>query len=67
MIWHYRIYIIKSTIYAYILRVLKYNIIHVYPSKYVKRMQVTNYIILYNYLNGAIQSHVVLYLYVPGI
>ena len=51
-----------STIYVFL-----YNVIHVYSSKYIKRMQAINYIKLFNHLNRIIQFDVVLYLHVPGI
>jgi hypothetical protein len=68
MIWQHIIYIIKSTIYVYIL-FFKYNIIHACSSKYIKRMPtIINYINIFNYLiNGVIQFDVVLYLHVPRI
>jgi hypothetical protein len=45
----------------------KYNIIHVYSSKYVKLMLAINYINIFNYLYRVIQFDVVSYLNVPEI
>jgi hypothetical protein len=45
----------------------KYNIIHAYSSKYIKRMQFINYINLSNYRNMTIQLDVVIFLHLPGI
>ena len=51
----------------YIFYLFKYDIIHVYSSKYIKRMQDFNYINVFNYLNRVVHFDVVLYLHVPGI
>ena len=51
----------------YTFYLFKYNIIHVYSSKYIKRMRAINYIKLFNYLNRLIQFDVVLYLHVQII
>jgi len=51
----------------YIFYLFKYNIIHVYSSKYIKHMPAINHINIFNYLYRVIQFDVVLYLHVPGI
>ncbi len=51
----------------YIFYLFKYNIIHVYSSKYMKRMLAINYINIFNYFYRVIQFDVVSYLHVPGI
>ncbi len=51
----------------YIFYLFKYNIIHVYSSKYVKLMLAINYINIFNYLYRVIQFDVVSYLNVPEI
>ena len=66
MIWQYIIYIIR-VLYMYIFDLIKYNIIHVNSSKYIKLMLAINYINTFNYLYRVIQFDVVSYLHVPGI
>jgi len=51
----------------YIFDLIKYNIIHVNSSKYIKLMLAINYINTFNYLYRVIQFDVVSYLHVPGI
>ena len=51
----------------YIFYLFKYNIIHVYSSKYIKLVLAINYINIFNYLSRVIQFDVVSYLHVPGI
>jgi hypothetical protein len=51
----------------YIFYLFKYNIIHVYSSKYMKLMLAINYINIFNYLYRVMQFDVVSYLHVPGI
>ena len=62
----YNIYNKKYYICIYFICV-KYNIIHVYLSKYIKLMLANNYINIFNYLYRVIQFDVVLCLHVTGI
>ena len=51
----------------YTFDLIKYNIIHVNSSKYIKLMLAINYINTFNYLYRVIKFDVVSYLHVPGI
>jgi hypothetical protein len=51
----------------HIFYLFKYNIIHVYSSKYIKRMPTINYTNIFNYFLWIIQFDVLLYLHVSGI